>query len=103
MAVQVGSFHFLESWFDLRDLGMVLDHEESPAPSRMRSIAVASQDHRRSIVRRRRDERGTFRLRSSSAPISSPPVAALSGAGPWSFVFDFSRLHDGSFAHRNSL
>jgi hypothetical protein len=27
MAVQVDSFHFLESWLDLRDLGAVLDHE----------------------------------------------------------------------------
>jgi hypothetical protein len=31
MAVQVGSFHFPESWFDMRDLGAVLDHEE-PLP-----------------------------------------------------------------------
>jgi hypothetical protein len=23
-----GSFHFLEGWFDMRDLGAVLDHEE---------------------------------------------------------------------------
>jgi hypothetical protein len=28
MVVQVDSFHFLESWLDLRDLGAVLDHEE---------------------------------------------------------------------------
>jgi hypothetical protein len=35
MAVQVGSFHFPESRFDLRGFGAVLDHEEPPAPSGM--------------------------------------------------------------------
>jgi hypothetical protein len=30
-----------EGWFDMRDLGAVLDHEEPPAQSGMRSSAVA--------------------------------------------------------------
>ncbi len=39
----------------------------APAPSGMRSIAVASQDHQRSVAMRRRDERRTMRLSSSRA------------------------------------
>jgi hypothetical protein len=31
MAVQVGSFHFPESWLDMRDLGAMVAHEE-PLP-----------------------------------------------------------------------
>ena len=46
----------------------VLDHEEPLPPSGMRSSAVALQDHQRSVVRRRRDEMRTLRLRSSRAP-----------------------------------
>jgi hypothetical protein len=42
-------------YFDMRDLGAVLDHEEPLPPSGMRSSAVASQDHQRSVVMRRRD------------------------------------------------
>jgi hypothetical protein len=33
-------FHFLEGWFDMRDLGAVLDHEKL-LPIGMRSIAPA--------------------------------------------------------------
>jgi hypothetical protein len=44
-------------WFDMRDLGAVLDHEE-PLPHPM-GDAVASLDHQRSVVTRRRDGRGT--------------------------------------------
>jgi hypothetical protein len=67
MAVQVDSFHFLEGWIDVRDLDEVLEHEERSAPSGIRSSAIASQDHQRSVVRRRRDERRAFRMRSSRA------------------------------------
>ncbi len=45
-------------YFDGRDLGAVLEHEE-PCPSGMRSGAVALQDHRRGGGVRRRDGGGT--------------------------------------------
>ena len=35
-------FHFVEDWFDMRDLGAVLDHEEPLPPSRIRSDAITS-------------------------------------------------------------
>jgi hypothetical protein len=47
-------FHFLEGWFDMPDLGAVFDHQEPLLQSRMRSIAVASQDHQRSVALPRR-------------------------------------------------
>ena len=34
----------------MRDLSAVLDHEEPPAPSRMQSNAVPSQDHQRGVA-----------------------------------------------------
>jgi hypothetical protein len=46
----------------MRDLGAVPDHEEPPAPSGER--AVASQDHQRSVVMRRRNEPGAMGLPS---------------------------------------
>jgi hypothetical protein len=49
MAVQVGSFHFPESWLDMRDLGAVLDYEE-PCPIQLtikcRSVAGSSGQRR---------------------------------------------------------
>jgi hypothetical protein len=52
-------------YFDMRDLGAVFDHEE-PLPHRgVRSGAVASLDHQRGVVIRRRDGRGTMSLTSS--------------------------------------
>ena len=61
------NFTCLKGWFDMRNLGGVLDHEEPPAPSGMRSSAVASQDQR-GVVRRRCDGDGTLRPSSSHAP-----------------------------------
>lgn len=52
----------------MRNLGVVLDHEESPCPVPHAIHAVASQDHQRGVALRRRDGRGTVRLRSSTAP-----------------------------------
>jgi hypothetical protein len=46
----------------MRDLGAVPDHEEPPASSGER--AVASQDHQRSVVMRRRNEPGAMGLPS---------------------------------------
>jgi len=46
-------------WFDMRDLGAVLSRGATAA-SVVRSSAVASQGHQRSVVMRRRDERGTI-------------------------------------------
>jgi hypothetical protein len=63
----LGHPHFLECRFNMRDLGAVLDHGEPLPPSGMRSGAVASQDQQRTIVGRRRDERGPCRLSSSRA------------------------------------
>jgi hypothetical protein len=53
-------FEMCGGWFDMRDLGAVLDQRGAPAPSCMRSRAVASQDHQRRLVRGRRDETGAF-------------------------------------------
>ena len=60
--------HFLECRFDVRDLGAVLDDEEPSAPSGMRSSAVASLDHRRSVAMRRLDGRGTHSAFQVRAP-----------------------------------
>jgi len=46
-------------WSDTRDPSAVPDHEGAPAPSGNRSSAGASQDHQRSVVRRRRDAHRT--------------------------------------------
>ena len=43
----------------MRDLGAVLDHEKL-LPIGMRSIAIASQDHQRSVVMRQRHCAGKF-------------------------------------------
>jgi hypothetical protein len=42
MPIALTRFNFSshEGWFDMRDLGAVLDHEEAPAPSGMRSSAA---------------------------------------------------------------
>src|ERR1700682_1285676 len=68
MAVQVSSFHFPESWFDMRSFGAVLDHKGAPAPSVGPSSAPPSRDHQRSILMRRRDEARTLHFPSSHAP-----------------------------------
>jgi hypothetical protein len=49
------ALHFFkcEHWggyFDARDYGAVLDHEEPLPPSGMRSSAVASLDHQRCVI-----------------------------------------------------
>jgi hypothetical protein len=56
---QVVSGH-RRGWFDMCNLGAVLDQRGAPAPSCMRSSAVASQDHQPRLVRGRRDETGAF-------------------------------------------
>jgi hypothetical protein len=61
-------FEMCGDWFDMRDLGAVLDQEEPLPPYSMRSNVVVSQVHQRGVVRRRRDEPRTLRLRSSRAP-----------------------------------
>jgi hypothetical protein len=55
----------------MRDLGAVLDHEE-PLPIRHAIQCSSVEDHQRSVVRRRRDERGTSRLSGSrhEAPLN---------------------------------
>jgi hypothetical protein len=63
MAVQVGSFHFPESWLDMRDLGAVLDYEE-PCPIQLtikcRSVAGSSAQRRQASARREGDLRCQF-------------------------------------------
>jgi hypothetical protein len=69
MPIALTRFNFSshEGWFDMRELGTAFDHRE-PCPIGMRSSAVASKDHQRGVVMRRRDGRGTVvRLRSSTA------------------------------------
>jgi hypothetical protein len=46
----------------MRDLGAVLDQKGRCRTSGRGSSAIASQDHQRGVVRRRRDGRGTMRL-----------------------------------------
>ena len=53
-------------WFDMRDLGAVLDHEKL-LPIGMRSVAIASQDHQRSAVMRQRHCAGQVRTRHGRA------------------------------------
>jgi len=55
MTVQIGSFHSPESWFDMRDLGPMFGHEEPLPHPACDQAATASQDHQRSVARRRRD------------------------------------------------
>lgn len=62
----IHSSHFLEGWLNMRDLGAVPDHEE-PLPHLSGIKHIPSPDHQRSVIRRRRNETRTLRLRSSRA------------------------------------
>jgi hypothetical protein len=53
--------HFLEGWYDMRDLGAVLDQEEPLPPSSARCSSVAGSSARR-VMRRRGDPAKYFEI-----------------------------------------
>jgi hypothetical protein len=54
------SFTSLKAWFDMRDLGAVIEHEGPLAPSCERSGAAELQDHQRGVAMGRRVETSHF-------------------------------------------
>jgi hypothetical protein len=71
-------FEMCGDWFDMRDLGAVLDHEESPcpAPHAIHCSSVAGSSARRRQVSARRDESISLAKFMKPCPAAAAPRVA---------------------------